>query len=45
VDPLGLLLQGVVQAADLQEREGAKLVLAAVPAVSPRSEQLWAEQA
>jgi putative transposase len=45
VDTLGLLLKVVVHAADLQDREGAKLVLAALQAVYPRIEKLWADQA
>jgi putative transposase len=45
VDTLGLLLKVVVHPANLQDREGARLVLASLKAVSPRMEKLWADQA
>ncbi len=45
VDTLGLLLQGVVHPANVQDREGAKLVLAGLPARFPRLRHLWADQA
>jgi transposase len=45
VDTLGLLLKVVVHPANLQDREGAKLVLAASTALFPRIEKLWADQA
>lgn len=44
VDTLGLLLKVVVHPANLQDREGAKLVLASLQGVYPRMEKLWADQ-
>ena len=45
VDTLGLLLQVVVHPANLQDREGAKLVLAGLSRHFPRLRHLWADQA
>jgi putative transposase len=45
VDTLGLLLQVVVPPANLQDREGAKLVLAGLQRRFPRLRHLWADQA
>src|SRR6266851_9168154 len=45
VDTLGLLLQVVVHPANLQDREGAKLVLAGLQSRFPRLRHLWADQA
>ncbi len=45
VDPLGLLLKVVVHPANLQDREGARLVLAGVGRQFPRLGHLWADQA
>jgi len=45
VDTLGLLLTVVVHPANLQDREGARLVLAGLPARFPRLRHLWADQA
>jgi len=45
VDTLGLLLKVVVHPANLQDREGARLVLGSLKAVYPRMEKLWADQA
>ena len=45
VDTLGLLLKVVVHPANLQDREGAKLVLAGLPRHFPRLRHLWADQA
>jgi putative transposase len=44
VDTTGLLLRVVVQPASLQDRDGAKLVLAGLDARFPRIRQLWADQ-
>jgi putative transposase len=44
VDTLGLLLRVVVHAANLQDREGARLVLAGLNSQFPRIHQLWADQ-
>jgi putative transposase len=44
VDTLGLLLKVVVHAANIQDREGAKLLLAPVQGLFPRLEKLWADQ-
>jgi putative transposase len=44
VDTLGLLLRVVVHAANLQDRDGAKLGLAGMHAQFPRIQQLWADQ-
>jgi len=43
VDTLGLLLAVVVHAADIQDRDGAKLVLAALAGRSPRLTQSWVD--
>jgi putative transposase len=43
VDTLGLPLAVVVHAADIQDRDGAKLVLAKVRARCPRLRLLWAD--
>jgi putative transposase len=45
VDTLGLLLKVVVHPANLQDREGAKLVLVSLAQVYPRIEKVWADQA
>ena len=45
VDTLGLLLKVVVHPANLQDREGARLVLRSLPRRYPRLRQLWADQA
>jgi putative transposase len=45
VDTLGLLLQVVVHPANLQDRAGAKLVLAGLQRRFPRLRHLWADQA
>jgi putative transposase len=45
VDTLGWLLKGVGQPANLQEREGAKLVRADLAQRFPRLHHLWADQA
>jgi len=44
VDTLGLLLKVVVHAANIQDREGAKLLLEPVQGLFPRLEKLWADQ-
>jgi putative transposase len=44
VDTLGLLLAVVVTAASVQDRDGAKLVLAQLPPRAPRLGRLWADQ-
>jgi|YNPNPStandDraft_1061719.scaffolds.fasta_scaffold65832_1 putative transposase len=43
VDTLGLLLAIVVHAADIQDRDGAKLVLAKVAGQLPRLRLIWAD--
>jgi putative transposase len=43
VDTLGLLLAVVVHAANLQDRDGANLVLATARARCPRLQLLWAD--
>jgi putative transposase len=43
VDTLGLLLAVVVHAADIQDREGAKLVLAKLVGRYPRLQLIWAD--
>ncbi len=43
VDTLGLILAAVVHAADVQDREGAKLVLAALAGRFPRLRLIWAD--
>jgi putative transposase len=45
VDTLGLLLKVVVHPANVQDRNGAKLVLAEVRPQFPRLHHLWADQA
>jgi putative transposase len=44
VDTLGLLLRVVVPAANLQDRDGAKRVLAGLNVLFPRIQPLWADQ-
>jgi putative transposase len=43
VDTLGLLLMVVVHAADIQDRDGAKLVLERVGSQCPRLQLIWAD--
>lgn len=43
VDTLGLILAVVVHAADLQDRDGAKLVLRKLRGVYPRLKRIWAD--
>jgi putative transposase len=43
VDTLGLLLAVVVHAADIQDRDGAKLVLATLRGRFPRLAMIWAD--
>ena len=43
VDTLGLLLAVVVHAADMQDRDGAKLVLAKLKGLFPRLRLIWAD--
>jgi putative transposase len=43
VDTLGLLLAVVVHAADIQDREGAKLVLEKIKHLLPRLQLIWAD--
>jgi putative transposase len=43
VDTLGLLLTVVVHAADIQDRDGAKLVLERVRLQCPRLQLIWAD--
>jgi putative transposase len=43
VDTLGLLLMVVVHAADIQDRDGAKLVLERVRSQCPRLQLIWAD--
>jgi putative transposase len=45
VDTLGLLLKVVVHSAHLQDRDGARLVLAGLEQRFPRLQHLWADQA
>lgn len=45
VDTLGLLLKVIVHPANVQDREGAKLVLAGLQRRYPRLRHLWADQA
>jgi putative transposase len=45
VDTLGLLLKVVVHPANVQDRDGAKHVLAGLPERFPRLRHLWADQA
>jgi putative transposase len=44
VDTMGLLLRVVVHPADVQERDGARLVLAGLEQRFPRLHHLWADQ-
>jgi putative transposase len=43
VDTMGLLLAVVVQAADVQDREGAQLVLGKLTGPFPRLKLIWAD--
>ena len=43
VDTIGLVLKAVVHAADIQDRDGAKLLLEAVKGRFPRLELIWAD--
>lgn len=43
VDTLGLVLAVVVHAANIQDRDGAKLVLAKLPGRFPRLQIIWAD--
>jgi putative transposase len=43
VDTLGLVLMVVVHAADIQDRDGARLVLQAIRGVFPRLQLIWAD--
>lgn len=43
VDTEGLLLKAVVHAADIQDRDGGKLVLAKITAGFPRLRHLWVD--
>jgi putative transposase len=43
VDTLGLLVAVVVHAADVQDRDGAKLVLAKARGRCPRLQRIWAD--
>ena len=43
VDTLGLILAVVVHAADIQDRDGAKLVLATLRGRFPRLAMIWAD--
>jgi putative transposase len=45
VDTLGLLLKVIVHPANLQDRDGARLVLAGLKQTFPRLQHLWADQA
>ena len=45
VDTMGLLLAVVVHAADIQDRDGAKLVLSKLVGRFPRLELIWADAA
>jgi putative transposase len=42
---MGLLLKVVVHVANLQDREGVKLLLAPVKGLFPRMEKVWVDQA
>lgn len=44
VDTIGLLLKVVVHAADIQDRDGAKLVLDETRELFPRFKLLWADR-
>lgn len=43
VDTLGLILECVVHPADLQDRDGAKLVLEGIKDRFPRLQKIWAD--
>lgn len=43
VDTLGLLIAVVVHAANIQDRDGAKLVLAKLKGICPRLQLIWAD--
>jgi putative transposase len=43
VDTIGLLLAVVVHAADIQDREGAKLVFEKIKSLFPRLRLIWAD--
>ena len=43
VDTLGLLIAVVVHAANIQDRDGAKLVIAKLQGICPRLELIWAD--
>ena len=45
VDTLGLLLAVVVHPADIQDRDGAKLVLSKLLGLFPRLKLVWADSA
>ncbi len=44
VDTLGLILNVVVHSADIQDREGGKLVLDGMKQIYPKLEKVWADQ-
>jgi putative transposase len=44
VDTLGLILKVVVHPADVQDREGGKLVLEGIKQAYPKLEKVWADQ-
>lgn len=44
VDTLGLILKVVVHPADVQDREGGKLVLEGIKQTYPKLEKVWADQ-
>lgn len=44
VDTLGLILKVVVHPADMQDREGGKLVLDGIKQIYPKLEKVWADQ-
>lgn len=43
VDTIGLVLKAVVHAADIQDRDGAKLLLEAIKGFLPRLKLIWAD--
>jgi len=43
VDTLGLLIAVVVHAANIQDRDGAKLVIAKLKGICPRLQLIWAD--
>ena len=45
VDTQGFLLKVVVHAADIQDRDGGKLVLAGLPVAFPTLRHLWVDSA